>query len=173
MLFVGFLGFIFGICVGACIVYFFFVSEHKDFVTHVRTAIHSSFDEGVKHGRSKSYLAQLNDLSKKQVAYQNDASQPSKNATHSRFQNDIARLMMELNNQKIAIIKQMLKEDMDPTVKVQIDGEMKSLKISEVLLIMESRTKTDSMTIVKPKRTLSIVKDNSNVKPGTTTPDRP
>lgn len=173
-----------GVCIGF-IAGFIVNNSYKKYnirslLKNIKKELVLAYDEGVKFGAVKLQLERINEISKIQLGYASALDRPNASAAHARHKNGVVSQMKELDEEKIAIFKSILSSGVDPMLSISIDGEIKSLRASELLPYLEGKgslpadpapqTKTDSNSTVSAKFKLHVVKsttekDNGSSKP--------
>ena len=91
-------------------------------------------------------------------------SQPSRNGEHSKYKNDLITEAKDLEQETIAILSDMLKNKCDISIMTTDGGEVKHMKVSEILQTLESQKKLTSKQPTQPKinkPNLKVVKKDS------------
>jgi hypothetical protein len=101
-------------------------------------------DEKVKGFRDR--FLKVDELTKQQLAMLGQLDQPSKNALHSRWKNDINQEIKLMEEEKMDILRSILKDGYDPTLPV-LNGktqEREHIKLSDFLQRHPVETPKDS-----------------------------
>lgn len=133
----------------------------------------NAYDEGVKYGVVKPKIERINEISKEQVAYMGNLDRPNASAAHARHKNKIVSLIKALEEEKMSLFKSILESGADPLLSVMIEGKAKSLRVSELIPLLESgnipedetpQSKTDSIPPGSAISKLRVVKSTQENK---------
>lgn len=92
-----------------------------------------------KRNRIMAIIKEVAVCSEQQGAYLGQINQPSKNALHSKFKNDIIRHIKDLETRKIDLFRRILKEGYDPEIpSTAPDGTAVRVKLSVAVAQHES-----------------------------------
>lgn len=97
-------------------------------------------------GSIKYRVTQISNITDRQIELASRTERPSASAAHSRYKNDIVGELKSLEEDKITIYRSILKDGIDPELQMIMGGELKTLKMSEVIAIHDGKTdnlKTD------------------------------
>lgn len=166
--------FVFGIFIGisicAMVMYVYTDVKTQKLIRVAKESIAAAYDMGFKSGTVQPKIDRINEISKEQINCIGALDQPNSNASHARHKNKLITLVKKLEEEKLDILRNILKTGADPIMTVMIGDKVKNLKISELLLLLESnetqerpQPKTDS-NIPGDKKTLRLVTDNTKDK---------
>ena len=182
MLYMYGIGVIVGVIVGILINNEYRKFNINNLLKAIKKELMEAYEEGVKHGVVQLKIQRINEISEIQIDYMNSLNRPNASAAHARHKNNLVSQVKALEEEKIALFKSILKGGADPLLAVIIDGTIKNMKASELLLMIESgyvpqdetpQTKTDSNSSVNVRTKLHVVKftqentdDSSKSNPG-------
>lgn len=105
-----------------------------------------------KRERIMNIIKEVAQVSEMQAGYMGTLAQPSKNALHSKFKNDIIRQVKDLEGRKVALFKEILKEGYDPELPNTLpDGTQNRIKMSQAIAEYEAREGTSVKPMPTPK----------------------
>lgn len=115
-------------------------------------------------GSAKLRFNKIEDITADQLSLIKQLDMPSSSASHSRYKNTLIRQLSDMENEKIEIMRSIVKDGIDPVVSFSIDGEIQKMKMSEAVTRHDAKsnvTKTDSK-IPHKKNKLQLVTNNED-----------
>lgn len=79
----------------------------------------------------KDRMTKVTDITKAQIEMRSRLDEPSKNALHSKYKNDMVQEIKTLEEEKIAILRSILTDGHDPEVTIETAEGRKKIKLSE------------------------------------------
>jgi hypothetical protein len=118
-------------------------------------------------GAFKVHMEQAQEIMEKQQALMAQATMPSKSAAHSKYKNDLAKQLNELEDKKVAIFKKVINSGLDPEIAVFDGNSTTNIRMSEAIArreIANKSTNKETKTNSNNLRTkhLSLVKEKPN-----------
>ena len=126
-----------------------------------------SEDEALSTINTKIKFQKVREISEQMLQLQAACNQPSKNAAHSKYKNDIVRQMRELDLKRQKIIKEILDSGHNPEVQILLeDGTTKTRSLKDVLDQLKDVHSASVSNDVKPskKSHLYLVEDNDELE---------
>lgn len=129
-----------------------------------QSKINKAFKEIELIGSIKYRIEKVNELTKIQLGLLSQMDRPNASAAHSRYKNDIARQMKQIEEEKMSVFRSIIKDGFDPNLSIQIDGKPQSLKMSEVVSMYDGnqpnsspQKKTDPISPSREEKRLRLV----------------
>lgn len=149
-----------------------FENNNSDFSKQMDKVI----SEAEKAGAAKIRWKEIEKITKEQNSLISSMYNPSSNSLHSRHKNNIAQQIKALEEKKNDILKEFLKDGLDPEVTAldPIDKTVRKMRVSELIKKSEdylnfdgnsksSKIKTDSIKPQNKMSHLKLVKEKADV----------
>lgn len=78
-------------------------------------------------------LSQVQKMTQAQFALLAQIDEPSKNALHSKYKNNLSSEIKQIEEEKASILKSILKDGYDPTITFESGGKKEQMKLSAYL----------------------------------------
>ncbi len=134
----------------------------------IKQEMSRAYEERIKYGLAKPKIERINEIAKEQIAYIGSLDRPSASASHSKYKNEIIGTIKRLEEEKRNLFQSILDGGSDPMLSVVIDGENKTMRISELLSVINGSSASSddddkkSESISSKENHLRLVIDNSN-----------
>lgn len=86
------------------------------------------------HAKVKPKIDRITEITNEQLQLKSNSEQPSKNAVHSRYKNNLIGQFKALDDEKTQLLREVVEEGYDPLITIEDEfGETKSITLSEHL----------------------------------------
>ncbi len=103
----------------------------------IKQEIEKAFNEGFKMGTVAPKLERVNAIAGEQMNYMSGLDRPSASAAHSKHKNSVISTIKKLEQEKLELLRAIIKDGVDPILSVSIDGKQQNIKTSELITLME------------------------------------
>lgn len=147
----GFFGIVTAICIGL-----YLSKQDEQHIKEINDTIPKIYEK-LKMEKIKTSVRarfdQIQAITDRQISLQQSTSVPSKSASHSRWKNDLNRQILEMEKEKIKIIRSILADGVDPLITIMgNDNETVKIRMSEAITRLEAGIAEQSTPYEKPKK---------------------
>lgn len=112
----------------------------------------------------KDRLVRVQEITKLQLDLVGAIDQPSKNALHSRYKNGLNEEIKLLEEEKLEILKSILRDGFDPVITVVSESQQESIKLSEYMAKHGFNLESDSSKTVESTSSAVATEENKPIK---------